>query len=85
MTAEQIQQARDWLNDCEWSDLDDNDINEMPDASVIAGIARHYDGGIQQFITDGAIQHNSLKWCNDNCLQCQDLWASRMEREHNVQ
>ena len=53
MTTEQMQQARDWLNDCEWSDLDDNDINEMPDASVIAGIARHYDGGTEQFIKDG--------------------------------
>jgi hypothetical protein len=53
MTAEHIQQARNWLTECIWADIDEDDINEMSDARIVSGIARHYDGGIAQFIKDG--------------------------------
>ena len=50
---EQIQQARQWLTECVWEDIDDDDINEMSDSHIVSGIARHYSGGIEQFIEDG--------------------------------
>jgi hypothetical protein len=53
MTVEHIQQARDWLSDCEWADLDADDIAQLTDVQIVTGIARHYDGGIEQFIKDG--------------------------------
>jgi hypothetical protein len=53
MEPEQIQQARQWLAECVWGDIDDDDINGMSDARIVSGIARHYSGGIEQFIEDG--------------------------------
>lgn len=39
--------ARDWLADCEFTDLEDP--WELTDAEVRAGIDRHYDGGWAAF------------------------------------
>jgi hypothetical protein len=51
MTPEQILEARAWIADCQWGDLDDTD--ELSDGAVIQGIRRSYEGGIAQFIADG--------------------------------
>ena len=53
MTQEQIAAAREWILDCQWEDLDEEDIPELSDTEVINGIARNYDGGIKGFILDG--------------------------------
>ena len=53
MTRQQIEDAKAWILDCEWGDLDAEDIPELSDTEVINGIARNYDGGIEGFILDG--------------------------------
>jgi hypothetical protein len=53
MTQEQIAAAKAWILDCQWGDLEEEDISELSDTEVINGIARNYDGGIEGFILDG--------------------------------
>jgi hypothetical protein len=52
LTPEHIAAAREWMCDCEWADVDETDIRAMSDRRVEAAIARHYEGGIDQFIRD---------------------------------
>ena len=49
MSATQLQEARDWIADC-FEDAPD----DLTDWEVIDGIKRHYLGGVDQFIADGA-------------------------------
>ena len=53
MTQEQIAAAKAWILDCQWGDLEEEDVPELSDTEVINGIARNYAGGIDQFILDG--------------------------------
>lgn len=53
MTGELLEEARGWIADCGWSDRDE-DSEPLTDAQVIDGIARHYSGGLPEFIA-----HNS--------------------------
>jgi hypothetical protein len=53
MTAEQLRNARNWIAECVWGDLEEEDISQLPETQVIAGIQRHYSGGLEQFIRDG--------------------------------
>lgn len=46
-----IAQAREWCSDCDW--LDSEDIADLTPAEVLAGVERHYEGGLAQFIKDG--------------------------------
>lgn len=50
-TPETIAAAREWVADCVWIE-DPEDIEEMTDAQILAGVERHYDGGLAQFIAD---------------------------------
>jgi hypothetical protein len=52
MTNTEIAEARSYLSDRTWAD--DVDIDELTDTQVVAGLERHYAGGIAQFIADGA-------------------------------
>lgn len=48
---ELIKQMRDWVKDCEWSDIgDESDVDELSDMEILKGIQRNYDGGIKEFI-----------------------------------
>jgi len=49
-TAEELAEARGWLADCGWSDLDPEDVEELPAAEVVAGVGRHWDGGTAGFL-----------------------------------
>lgn len=52
-TAVQLQAMRDWVADCVWADLDDEqDVAELSDSQVLAGVSRHYDGGLAGFVRD---------------------------------
>lgn len=53
-TNEQITEARDFINQCDFPDLErDLDGNyDLTDIEVIAGVARHYEGGLSAFIND---------------------------------
>lgn len=54
VTADEIRQMREWITDCVWADLDEDSAAELSDSEVIAGIQRHYCGGLNQFLTDCA-------------------------------
>lgn len=50
LTAAELLHARDWIMDCTWGDIDsDEDIEQMTDAEIQRGIARHFSGGIAAF------------------------------------
>jgi hypothetical protein len=53
ITTEQITEARAWIADCYWSDLDD--ASELSDAEVVQGVENHYEGGWTQFLADALI------------------------------
>jgi hypothetical protein len=44
--------ARDWIADCQWDDLDGEDVPGLTDDEALAAIARHYDGGLPAFTLD---------------------------------
>lgn len=43
---------RDWIADCQWRDLDGDEIAELTPAEMAKGIERNYDGGMRQFLAD---------------------------------
>jgi hypothetical protein len=46
--------ARGWIADCAWGDLSEtDDVADLTDLQVVAGIEQHYDGGWAQFRRDG--------------------------------
>jgi hypothetical protein len=50
LTPQQLLEAKNWIKDCcPWLDLQADQVDEMTDREVIAGIKRHYDGGIKAF------------------------------------
>lgn len=51
-TTEQVQSARDWLADCEWSDLEEGEIDDLAPLVIVRGVQRHYEGGWAQFVTN---------------------------------
>ena len=53
-SAELVESARGWILDCVWGDLDEDEIRSLPATTVMRGIEKHYEGGIVQFIEDGA-------------------------------
>lgn len=52
-TADQIKQMRNWAKDCQWADGEGPDfIDELTDLQIVRGVAKHYAGGLSQFISD---------------------------------
>ncbi len=49
LTTEELREAREWLADIEWSDLDSDDFRVFLDEQVEKAIERHWDGGIEDF------------------------------------
>jgi hypothetical protein len=49
-TPQQVADARAWVADCAWAD----DTACLPDAAIVRGVARHYDGGWAGFLADSA-------------------------------
>jgi len=50
LNASQLRDARDWLAECQWRDLEPEDIAILTDAQVERGIAEHYEGGVLAFL-----------------------------------
>jgi hypothetical protein len=42
-------EARGWIADCQWEDLEEDDIKDLTDAQALSGIARKYEGGLDAF------------------------------------
>lgn len=45
-------EARSWIADCEWADIDEIDAGDLSDAQALSGIARKHAGGLDAFITN---------------------------------
>jgi hypothetical protein len=52
MSNELIEAMRLWISDCSWPDLDPDDIPHLLPEEVVAGVRRHYQGGVAQFAAD---------------------------------
>lgn len=53
-TPEEIKDARAWVADCVWRDLEPEQIDELSDVEIEVAITRHYAGGWAQFRVDRA-------------------------------
>lgn len=47
--------ARDWVSDCLWRDMDEEDVLELSDEQVRRGVERHYHGGWVAFLEDAGL------------------------------
>lgn len=53
LTGEALAEARAWLADCAWEDIDADGIAALSDLQVTRAIARHYDNGLAGFLASG--------------------------------
>lgn len=51
LTQCQLQQAREWLADCVWEEIEPEEFETLSERRIIRGIERHFDGGMQAFLT----------------------------------
>ena len=51
--AETLEQARVWVSECVWEDLEPDNAASISDAQIHKAINRHYTGGWAQFVNDG--------------------------------
>lgn len=52
LSPSEIEEARDWIKDCigSWRDIEsEEDVDDLSDQEVIAGIKKHFSGGIEAF------------------------------------
>ncbi len=47
-----IQEARAFICDCSWADMDEEEAAELPDAVILKGIERYYEGGLSAFVAE---------------------------------
>lgn len=50
--ASVMTEARQWIKDVQWGDLEPEDVDLLTRRYVVRGIERHYDGGWLQFVAD---------------------------------
>jgi len=60
VSPEAVKQMREWIKDCQWEDLETEDIDEMSDQGIINGVKKHYEGGLQQFIKDSNLDETTI-------------------------
>ena len=53
LTPQNIADAREWISDCEWGNLEPDDIAELSDIDIVRGVDRHYSGGWEEFLRNG--------------------------------
>lgn len=49
-TGTDINAMREWISDCQWADMDEDEIAELDDTTILRGVNRHVDGGLHEFI-----------------------------------
>lgn len=54
-TGVDIEAMREWISDCQWGDLDTEDIADLSELEVLAGVHRSYDGGLPAFMSDNSL------------------------------
>lgn len=51
----QLAEARDWIADCGWRDLEPEEVAELSPEQIMGGVNRHYVGGWASFVTEMAV------------------------------
>lgn len=51
-SQEDIAAMREWITDCQWADLDADDIAELSPLQVLKGIERNVEGGLAEFMAN---------------------------------
>ena len=60
ITDAEIEEARSWISECEWSDVDD--VDDLSVSEILRGIANNYDGGWAGFLADGVLCVDNWLW-----------------------
>jgi len=50
LPRQSIEDARDWLRDCVWADMEDEDFDDLSDNQVRRGVENHWEGGWADFV-----------------------------------
>lgn len=45
-----IKAMREWIADCSWRDIESEDVELLTESELVAGIKKHYAGGIEAFL-----------------------------------
>ena len=53
LTPEQIEAGREWISDCQWGNLDPEDIAELEPIEIVRGVDKHFHGGWEEFLSVG--------------------------------
>lgn len=48
--ADLVNDMRDWVKDCQWGDIEEEDVDNMSDEELIRGVNANYSGGINEFV-----------------------------------
>lgn len=56
LRGQDLSDARDWLKDCVWQDMEEDDFDGLSAEAVTRGVHRHYDGGLIAFLQDAGIE-----------------------------
>lgn len=46
----QIVEMKEWLGDCDWSNMSYEDFQDLSPVVVARGVSKHYDGGVIAFL-----------------------------------
>ena len=50
LTEQELKFAREWVSDCQWTDIDcEDDIDQLSSVEIERGIQKNYEGGIAGF------------------------------------
>jgi len=60
LNSAQIKEAKEWLSDCIFADVEPEEIAEMSDDVIVRAVARHYDGGIESFVQSYNAQFSGM-------------------------
>ena len=51
-TEQDIAAMREWIADCQWEDLHEDDIAELSPLQVLRGIEKNVEGGLSEFMAN---------------------------------
>jgi hypothetical protein len=60
LTARAIASMRSWISECDWADLEPEEVGSLSDSEVVQGVRTHYAGGLEGFLTDAQDEETDL-------------------------
>lgn len=52
LSTNEIEQMRDWLKDCSWSNMEEEDFDNLSNMMVVKAIVKYYDDGLRGWWRD---------------------------------